>query len=44
MDKKTRIFFGVLAFITIVSVAFIFNRAFITKDYDIIPIPEDSIE
>lgn len=44
MDKKTKIFFGILTFITIVSIALIFNRAFITEDYDIVPIPEDSIE
>lgn len=44
MDKKTRIFFGVLTFATLISVALTFNRAFITKDYEIIPVPEEIAE
>lgn len=44
MDKKTRIFFGVLAFAIVVSIILTFNRAFFTRNYDIIPVPEETTE
>ena len=41
MDRKTKVFFWILAIATVISVALIFNRAFVTKDYEIIEdIPE----
>ena len=43
MDRKTKVFFWVLAIATLVSIILIFNRAFITKDYEIIEdVPEVS--
>lgn len=44
MDKKTRIFFGILTIATIVSVFFTFHRAFVSKDYDLIPVQEEVFE
>lgn len=36
MDKKTKVFFWVLAIATLVSITLIFNRAFVTKDYEVV--------
>lgn len=44
MDKKTNIFFGIIIIITLISVVLTFYRSFITKNYEVIPVPEEVTE
>lgn len=44
MDKKTRIFFTILAIVTILSIIFTYRRAFVTHNYDLISDSENILE
>lgn len=42
MDKKSKILLVVLLLLIIVSVYLTYRRAYITKDYEIIPVSEEA--
>jgi hypothetical protein len=42
MDRKTNVFFIAIGAVTVVAVILIFYRAFVSKDYTLIPDPGQS--
>ncbi|MFA6520149.1 MAG: hypothetical protein WCT44_00925 [Candidatus Paceibacterota bacterium] len=44
MDKNSKILLAIVVFLTVVSIYLTYIRSFVDKNYEVIPIPEETEE